>query len=326
MASLSDDISIIDRNCMTLSRFAELSRFIWLMPTPQVRGAELFPEARPADGNAAGCLNVQPVDEETREASTSSFHRAHCTHACCFVLLASGPCELLTAVSMISRNIAQSETKAHWRLGDERRRSLGDCVSWSPGHCQWAKHYGCRNMPQIQRCEGATSDSVAHRRCRRAYRSPLHASDGMLPTEYVLMACQHHIKSAEPAVQESRLLSKGCMTVVFLQHRMQGPLLDRQQSLCHSGQYRHTADWHKLLRKCARLSQTLCSACAAFSYAHAMSSVLCKPGSPLRYCLQYIRMVHAITCYSACRLTRDKLGKAESKEEARRSHKVVVLI
>ena len=28
MASLSDDISMIDRNCTTLSRFAELSLFI----------------------------------------------------------------------------------------------------------------------------------------------------------------------------------------------------------------------------------------------------------------------------------------------------------
>ena len=90
MANLSDDISIIDRNCMTLSRFAELSLFIWPMPTPQVRGAELFSEARPANGNAAGYLNVQAVDEKTREASTSSFHRAHCMHAISFVRLASG--------------------------------------------------------------------------------------------------------------------------------------------------------------------------------------------------------------------------------------------
>ena len=65
MASLSDDISMIERNCMTLSRFAELSLFIWPMPTPQVRGPDLCPEARPATGNAADCLNVRLIDEVT---------------------------------------------------------------------------------------------------------------------------------------------------------------------------------------------------------------------------------------------------------------------
>ena len=69
---------------------------------------------------------------------------------------------------------------------------------------------------------------------------------------------------------------------------------------------------------CFEYAQGLSEHCAV--NVHAISPALCKPGGPLRRCYKCTQtcMVRVLTCYSACRLKREKVGKAESKEEATR--------
>ena len=122
-----------------------------------------------------------------------------------------------------------------------------------------------------------------------------------------------------------QLLLNGCTTIVFCSIACRAMMAWTLQDSNHDSDYCATA----VVNTITVQQELLQIGISCFEYAqgssehsavdaHAFTPALCKPGSPLRRCYKCTCMVRVLTYYSACRLKREKLGKAESKEQATR--------